>query len=147
MRTKFNQIFAFKHFPLSLLRMIFGDQRKGNFFKKKHFFINKLAFCSTHFIITHICLVRGQPSQWASQVVLVVKKPPANAGDMRRSFDPWVRKIPWRRVWQSTSVFLFGGAHGQRSLAGYGAQHRVGHDRCNLACMHACSHLSGRKDK
>ena len=23
-------------------------------------------------------------------------------------FDPWVRKIPWRRTWQSTSVFLLG---------------------------------------
>ena len=30
-----------------------------------------------------------------SQVVLVVKSPPANAGDMRKGFDPWVRKIPW----------------------------------------------------
>ena len=34
----------------------------------------------------------------ASQVVLVVKNPPANAGDMRRGFDPCVRKIPWRRA-------------------------------------------------
>ena len=34
-------------------------------------------------------------------------------------FDPWVRKIPWRRAWQLTPVFLFGEAHGQRSLAGY----------------------------
>ena len=29
----------------------------------------------------------------ASQVVLVVKNPSANAGDMRRGFDPWVGKI------------------------------------------------------
>ena len=34
-------------------------------------------------------------------------------------FDPWVRKIPWRRKWQPTSVFLHGKSHGQRSLAGY----------------------------
>ena len=32
---------------------------------------------------------------------------------------PWVRKIPWRRAWQPTSVFLPGESHGQRSLAGY----------------------------
>ena len=37
----------------------------------------------------------------------------------RCSFDPWVGKIPWRRQWQSTSVFLPGESHGQRSLAGY----------------------------
>ena len=34
-------------------------------------------------------------------------------------FDPWVGKIPWRRKWQSTPVFLPGESHGQRSLAGY----------------------------
>ena len=43
----------------------------------------------------------------ASQVVLVVKNPPANGGDiMRRGFDPWFEKIPWRRAWQPTPVFL-----------------------------------------
>ena len=36
----------------------------------------------------------------------MVKNPPANAGDIKRcGFDPWVRKIPWRRVWPPTSVF------------------------------------------
>ena len=33
--------------------------------------------------------------------------------------DPWVRKIPWRRAWPPTPVFLSGESHGQRSLAGY----------------------------
>ena len=39
----------------------------------------------------------------------------------RPGFDPWVGKIPWRRKWQPTPVFLPGQAkfHGQRSLAGY----------------------------
>ena len=32
--------------------------------------------------------------------------------------DPWVEKIPWRRTWQPTPVFLPGKSHGQRSLAG-----------------------------
>ena len=31
-------------------------------------------------------------------------------------FDPKVGKIPWRRVWQPTLVFLPGESHGQRSL-------------------------------
>ena len=56
---------------------------------------------------------------WASQVAPVVKNPPANAGDTRHSFDPWVGKIPWRRAWQPTLVFLPGEFYGQRSLAGY----------------------------
>ena len=37
----------------------------------------------------------------------------------RPGFNPWVRKIPWRRKWQPTPVFLPGKSLGQRSLAGY----------------------------
>ena len=36
-----------------------------------------------------------------------------------KSTLPWVRKIPWRREWQPTPIFLPGESHGQRSLAGY----------------------------
>ena len=56
----------------------------------------------------------------ASQVVLVVKNPPANVSRRKRSeFDPWVGKIPWRRKWQPTPVFLPGESYGQRSLVGF----------------------------
>ena len=34
-------------------------------------------------------------------------------------FDPWVGKIPRRRKWQPTPVFLPGESHGQRNLVGY----------------------------
>ena len=34
-------------------------------------------------------------------------------------FDPWVRKIPWRRKWQPTTVHLRGKSHGRRSLVDY----------------------------
>ena len=37
----------------------------------------------------------------------------------RHRFNPWVGKIPWRKKWQSTPVFLPGESHGQRILAGY----------------------------
>ena len=40
-----------------------------------------------------------------------------NAG--RTEFNPWVRKILWRRNWQPTPVFLPGKSRGQRSLKGY----------------------------
>ena len=37
----------------------------------------------------------------------------------RPGFDPWVGKIPWRRKWQPTPVFLPGEFHGQRSMVAY----------------------------
>ena len=37
----------------------------------------------------------------------------------RPGFDPWDGKIPWRREWLPTPVFLPGEFHGQRSLAVY----------------------------
>ena len=36
----------------------------------------------------------------------------------RHGLDPWVGKIPWRRKWHPTPLFLPGKSHGQRSLAG-----------------------------
>ena len=44
----------------------------------------------------------------------MVKNLPA----MRPRFGSWVGKIPWRRTWQPTPVFLPGESHGQRSLVG-----------------------------
>ena len=36
----------------------------------------------------------------------------------RHGFDPWVRKVPWRREWLPIPVYLPGESHGQ-SLASY----------------------------
>ena len=56
----------------------------------------------------------------------------------RHRFNRWVGKIPWRRAWQPTLVFLPGEPHGQRSLAGYSPWGcRVGHSWSNLTCMQA----------
>ena len=46
----------------------------------------------------------------------------------RPGFDPWVGKIPRRRAWQPTPVFLPGESHGQRSLEGYSSWGRKGSD-------------------
>ena len=54
-----------------------------------------------------------------TQVVLVVKNKQLLLKRCRFKFNPWVRKIPWRRKWQPTPVFLPGESHGQRSLGGY----------------------------
>ena len=53
----------------------------------------------------------------------------------RCGFNPWVGKIPWRRAWQPTAVFLPEESHGQRSLVGCGpyGRKRVGHDWSDLA--------------
>ena len=57
-------------------------------------------------------------------MALVVKNPPANVRP-----NPWVGKIPWRRGWVPTPVFLPGEFQGQRGLAGYSPWGcRVGHD-------------------
>ena len=48
----------------------------------------------------------------------------------RLRFNPWIGKIPWRRKWQPTLVFLPGKSHGQRGLIGYcpWGHKRVRHD-------------------
>ena len=57
---------------------------------------------------------------WTSQVALVVKNSSATAGDISDVGSTLgFRKIPWRRAWQPTPVFLPGESHGQSSLTGY----------------------------
>ena len=48
----------------------------------------------------------------------------------RYAFNPWVRKIPWRRKGQPTPVFLLEKSHAQRSLVGYSpwGWKRIRHD-------------------
>ena len=52
--------------------------------------------------------------------------------------DPWVGKMPLRRVWQPTPVFLPGESHRQRSLVGYSPQ---GHKESNRT-EHLCSKVN-----
>ena len=82
-------------------------------------------------------------AQRASQAALMIKNPPANAGDMRCGFDPWVRnipwrrgKIPWRRAWRPTPVSLPGESPWTEELGGLQSMQseRVGHDWSALAC-------------
>ena len=57
----------------------------------------------------------------------------------RCGWDPWVRKVPRRRKWQPTPVFLLGESHGQRSLVEYVwsmVSQRVRHNWSNWA--HSC---------
>ena len=55
----------------------------------------------------------------ASQVMLMIKNPPANAGAIKDVGSiPELGRFHWRRTWQHTPVSLPGESHGQRSLAG-----------------------------
>ena len=81
------------------------------------------------------------------------KESPCQCRRHRRSgFDPWVEKIPWRRKWQPTPIFLPGEPHGQRSLVGCRA-HGVAKSRTHQsdrACMAAIKNyhkLGGLKRK
>ena len=71
------------------------------------------------------------------------KEPACQCRRKRCRFDPWVGKIPWRRAWQSTPVFLPGEAHGQRSLAGYSSWGSKESDRLKLEQLRW--RLSGRR--
>ena len=55
-------------------------------------------------ILYHLCGLSGKVSTYQCR---------------RCEFDPWVGKIPWRRKWPPTPVFLSGKSHRQRSLVGY----------------------------
>ena len=73
-----------------------------------------------------------------THVVLVIKSPPANAGDLRGVGSVLRGEKPMEERWQSTPVFLPEESHGQRSLAGYRPWGcRVGHNWSNLAPMYA----------
>ena len=74
-----------------------------------------------HTAVHAVAKSRTRLSDWAElRMALVVKNPPAaSTGDMRLGFHPWVKKIPWRRAWQPTPVFLPGESLGQRTLEGY----------------------------
>ena len=77
--------------------------------------------------------VAGLPRQLSSKRICMQRR--------RCRFDPWVRKIPWRRAWQPTPVFFPGESHGQRSLVGYSPWGCKESDTTEVTeCVHACTH-------
>ena len=82
---------------------------------------NRIKTTETHVYDNHkwrmwykiTCILRFMKASLVAQMV----KNLLQCG--RPRLDPWVRKIPWRREWQPTPVFLPGESHGQRSLAGH----------------------------
>ena len=60
----------------------------------------------------------------------------------RPGFSPWVGKMPWRRKWLPTPVFLPGESHGLRSLLGYSPQGRKESDTTERLHFHFHNYLS-----
>ena len=96
-----------------------------------HFLCVRVLFCPFYI---HIHRFRDH-----SRICLQCRRP---------GFDPWVGKIPWRRKWKPTPVFLPGEFHGERSLVGYNlwGRKRVRHNRVtNTSLLHTnavCSLLN-----
>ena len=58
--------------------------------------------------------------------------------------DPWVGKIPWRRAWQPTRVFLPGESQRQKSLAGYSPW---GHKESDMTEQLSTAQISRKKNE
>ena len=61
----------------------------------------------------------------------------------RCRFNPWVGKIPWRRTWQRTPVFLPGKFHGQKNLVGYSPWGHKELDTTEHTHAHTYPHTQG----
>ena len=74
-------------------------------------------------LLFHVLIVLWGLPWWFNR-----KKPTCQC--RRHGFSLWVGKIPWRRKWQHTPLFLPGKSHKQRSLTGYSSWffERVKHD-------------------
>jgi len=77
-------------------------------------------------------------SRWTSPVGEIVNNPLGMQERQEMWVQYWVGKIPCKRAWQSTPVFLPGESHGQRSLAGYSPKGRKESDMTQVT--HARTH-------
>ena len=55
----------------------------------------------------------------------------------RYEFDTCFVKIPWRRKWQPTLVFLPGKSHGEKSLVGHRVRHNLEIERAHTRCWNS----------
>ena len=98
------------HFPKSLMSAPFSLSLSMPFY---HILIIQLNSSVTVCILSRILSLKMHIlPRWLSGK--------ESAYQCRRCrFDPWIRKIPWRKEWQPAPVFLPGKSYGQRILAGY----------------------------
>ena len=76
----------------------------------------KLKYFNSHFLFSYNNFVR----MLLLSIFVHFEMPRiSKAINVECLYGHWVGKIPWRRKWQPTPVFLPGESHRQRSLAGY----------------------------
>ena len=87
-----------------------------------------------------LALFPPDPDLWSHYRWLSDEEPACQ--HRRCGFNPWVGRIPWRRKWQPTSVFLPGKSYGQRSLVGYSPwdHKRIRHNEGQIT-THTHTHL------
>ena len=97
--------------------------------------------CSSHHITGSI--------SWISLVAQLWRTCLPMQETQETQFNPWVRKIPWKRKWQPTPVFLPGKSHGQRGLVGYSlwGGRRVRHDLATKQQQQKCPKFKKRFKK
>ena len=93
----------------SFCTYVIGDQKNNNFSKTTHS-VNDLIKIAVLGCDLHKSNQRKGLPWWLSG-----KESSCNAGHKRYKFNPWIRKIPWKKAWQPTPVFLPGESYGQRS--------------------------------
>ena len=107
-QTHWTGCFKLRHFivyKFGLNNLLRSKKKKKK--KKSHFPVVNLKLCTEGLLNKPLITIIGFP-RWHS-----------GKEHKRCEFDPWIRKIPWRRKGQSTPVFLPGEFHGQRILVGY----------------------------
>ena len=69
-------------------------------------------------ILNHIIFQKGMNWDEYNKASLVTQTVKCLPTVRETWFDPWAKKIPWRRKWQPTPVFLPGESQGQQGLVG-----------------------------
>ena len=88
--------------------------------------------------------VKNPPSLWETWARSSGEKTGQSRRHKTHSLDPWVRKIPWRRAWQSAPVFLPGESHGQRSLT---TVHRMAQSQIRLKRLSTHTYTNNEQSK
>ena len=102
---------------LSLIFFLVNIRRNWGMIISDLFCLPQMSIIKVVLPLKHLVLFIGTFMQGLQAWWLSGKEPTCQC--RRPGFDTWVRRIPWRRKWQPTPVFLTGKLHGQRNLVGY----------------------------